>query len=242
MADSWETQLPPRLVGYESWIYQMPCIDRSGDVFVSVPLPSDAHLLGEPPNRWLVALGDVSGKGEIASRLKYALETEVIRLAGTTADPASILKALNSTEIDPAMECRFATLQVVVIDSGLHELTLANAGCVPPLLRHADRRVESLAEKVTGIPLWVLPEQTCENAAVPIGPREVVSLHSDPVAAVIDHLSNIFDLDSLRLAIAQAPSGAASVGQSILEAMRRFGQGQAPADDITLLCLGRVMP
>jgi phosphoserine phosphatase RsbU/P len=242
MADSWETQLPPRLVGYESWIYQMPCIDSSGDVFVSVPLPSDAHLLGEPPNRWLVALGDVSGKGEIASRLKYALETEVIRLAGTTADPASILKALNSIVIDPALECAFATLQVVVIDSGLHELTLANAGCVPPLLRHADRRVESLAEKVTGIPLWVMPEQTYENVTMPIGPSEVVILHSDGVTAVIDHLSNISDLDSLRLAITQASGGAASVGQSILEAIRRFGQGRAQFDDITVLCLGRVMP
>ena len=67
MADQWDRQNPPRLVGYESWLYQMPCIDSSGDVFVSVALPMDADPPGEPPNRWLVALGDVSGKGEVAS-------------------------------------------------------------------------------------------------------------------------------------------------------------------------------
>ena len=242
MADPWETQHPPRLVGYESWLYQMPCIDSGGDVFVSVPLPRDADLPCELPNRWLVALGEVSGKGEIASCLKYALETEVIRLAGTTTDPALILKALNSTVIDPAMECAFALLQVVVIDSDRHELTFANAGYMPPLRRPADRRVESLEEEVSGFPLWIDPGMIYENVTVPIGPGDVVILHSGGVTAVADHQSRTLDLESLQQAIARAAGSAASVGNSILEAIRRFGQGQAQADDITLLCLGRVVP
>jgi hypothetical protein len=143
MADQWDRHNPPRLPGYESWLYQMPCINSSGDVFVSVPLPQDADLPGEPPNGWLVAVGDVSGKGEDASRLKDRLESEV------------------------------------------------------------------------------------------------VIFHSGGVTAVIDHQRNILDLNSLRAAIAEAPGGAASVGQSILEAIRNFRQGQAQGDDITLLCFGR---
>ena len=240
MADQWDRQNPPRLVGYESWLYQMPCIGSSGDVFVSVPLPKDTDLPDIPTDRWFVALGDVSGKGEVPSRLKDALETEVVRLAGTTTDPASILKALNSIVINPALKCAFATLQVVVIDGDRHELTLANAGCMPPLRRRADRRVESLDEDVSGFPLWIDPGMFYENVTVPIGPGEALILYSDGVAAVIDHRSHIFDLNLLRLAIAQAPGDAASVGQSILEAIRRFGKGQTQVDDITLLCLGRV--
>jgi hypothetical protein len=50
------------------------------------------------------------------------------------------------------------------------------------------------------------------------------------------------DLNSLKLAIAQVPDGAASVGQSITESIRRFGQGRPQMDDITLLCVGRVVP
>ncbi len=57
MVDPWDRQNPPRLVGYESWLCQMPCIYSSGDVFVSVPLPTDADIPGEPPKRWLIALG-----------------------------------------------------------------------------------------------------------------------------------------------------------------------------------------
>jgi phosphoserine phosphatase RsbU/P len=140
------------------------------------------------------------------------------------------------------MECAFALLQVVVIDGDRHELTLANAGYMPPLRRRADRRVESLDEEVSGFPLWIDPGMIYENVTVPIGPGEVVILHSDGVTAVADHRSQIFDLKSLRLAIAQAAGGAAWVGQSILDAIRRFGKGQAQVDDITLLCVGRVMP
>ena len=152
MSHQWDRQNPPRLVGYESWLYQMPCIDSSGDVFISVPLPKDADLPAEPPNRWLVALGDVSGKGEIASRLKDALETEVIRLAGTTTDPASILKALNNIVIDPALECAFATLLVIVIDSDRHELTLANAGSCPRFVAVPIGGLSHLTRMLAGFP------------------------------------------------------------------------------------------
>ncbi len=129
-----------------------------------------------------------------------------------------------------------------MIDGDRHELTLANAGCAPPLLRRANRWVESLDEDASGFPLWIDPGMIYENITVPIGPGDVLILHSDGVTAVTDHQNKLFDLESLRLAIAQAPGGAASVGQSILEAIRRFGKGQAQVDDITLLCLGRVVP
>ena len=105
-----------------------------------------------------------------------------------------------------------------------------------------DRRVESLAEEIKGLPLWIDPGQTYEHVTVPIGPGEVVIFHSDGVTAVIDHQSHSFDLNCLRLAIAQAPGGATSAGQSILDAIRRFGQGRAQVDDITLLCIGRAVP
>jgi serine phosphatase RsbU (regulator of sigma subunit) len=70
----------------------------------------------------------------------------------------------------------------------------------------------------------------------------MVIFHSDGVTAVINNLNNLFDLNRLRQTIAQAPNDAASVGQSILEAINRFRAGRAQRDDVTLLCLGRVVP
>src|ERR1700679_1321248 len=85
MSDQWDRQSPPRLAGYESWLYQMPCFDGIGNVFVSVALPEYTEIHGEVPTRWLVAVGDVYANGDVASRLKDTLEAEINRLAVTTS-------------------------------------------------------------------------------------------------------------------------------------------------------------
>jgi len=239
MSDQWEPQTPPRLAGYQSWLYQMPCLDSTGDIFVSVPLTGHSRLLCESPTRWLVALGDISDKGEPASRLKGILEAEVLRLAGIVRAPASILEALNNNVLDPEI---IACLLVAVIDSKRHQLTLANAGHVLPVLRHDARQTELLGEKITGFPLWIHPRSTYVNLTVPFGPGEVVVFHSDGVTAVIDNQDCLFDLNRLRKAIAQASDDATSVGQSILGAINHFRRGRGQTDDITLLCVGRAAP
>ena len=156
-------------------------------------------------------------------------------------DPGSILAALNANLLELAEECHFATLVVTLINSDRHELTIANAGHVPPFLRRLDRRIESLAEEVSWFPLWIDPSQTYENGIVPIGLGEVVTFQSGGVTGIVNDEWNLDD-DLLRQAIAQAPHGAALVGQSILEAISRFRGSRAQVDDITLLCLGRVVP
>ena len=236
MADPRDQQAPPRLVGYESWLYQMPCLGSDGDVFVSVPIGGTP---GEPPNRWLIALGDVSGSGAVASRLKADLEAEVGRLVKPGTDPAALLQALNHRLMDLIGEASFATMVVAVIDGERHELTVASAGYVPPLLRRSNGRVEDIPDEVCGLALWVVREQTYKTVTVPVGPGDVVVLFSDGMTAVSDHKDRLFDMNSLKQAIAQAPRSAASVGQSVLEAVRRFGGGRPQPADMTLLCLGR---
>jgi hypothetical protein len=82
-------------------------MDSTGDIFVSLPLMGHVGLSYHSPSRWLVAVGDVSGKGNAASRLKNLIEAEITRLADTMSDPASILESLNGDPVDPD---RFATL------------------------------------------------------------------------------------------------------------------------------------
>jgi hypothetical protein len=117
LADLEDEQKPPRLAGYESWLYQMPSIIGTGDVFVSLRLMAHAGLASEPPTRWLIAVGDVNGLGDAASRLKKLIEVAIARLASTTSDPASILEALNADPLDPDS---FPILLVALIDSERH--------------------------------------------------------------------------------------------------------------------------
>jgi sigma-B regulation protein RsbU (phosphoserine phosphatase) len=156
-------------------------------------------------------------------------------------DPAAILTLLNHDLVDAAVSDRFACLLVAVIDGDRQELIIANAGHVPPLLRHRDRRIDSVAEETIGLPLWIVPAPGYENLTVPISPGDVVIFHSDGMTAVIDNQGNLFNPNQLRQAITCARDNAASVGQSILDAVLRFGKGRTQQDDITLLCLGRVV-
>jgi serine phosphatase RsbU (regulator of sigma subunit) len=187
----------------------------------------------------VITLGEVSGSGAVASGLKADLEAEVVRLINPGSDPALLLEALNHGLMDLIGEAGFGTMVVAVIDGKRHELSVASAGSVPPLLRRSNGRVEDLTEDVCGLPLWVVPDQTYETVTVPVGPNDVVVLLSDGMTAVSDHKHRIFNMDSLNQAIAQAPSGAGPVGQCVLEAIRRFGGGRPQPDDMTLFCMGR---
>jgi sigma-B regulation protein RsbU (phosphoserine phosphatase) len=186
----------------------------------------------------LIALGDVAGKGEAASRLKDSLETEVVRLVGGTSDPATILKSLNGF---PCGDGRFATLVVAVIDAERHELIFANAGHLSPLLRRGDGRVETLGEDIAGLPLWIVPEQTYQKVTVPIRPGEVVVFWTDSVTAQLDPYFETFTFDRLLLAIMKADPDAMLVGRSVVNAVNDFRGGRAHMDDLTLLCLGRAL-
>lgn len=242
MKDRPGLQSLPQLAGYSSWLYQKPCNDDSGDLFVCVPLPRDADPPARSQARWLVALGDVSGKGEAASHLKHRMEAAISRLIGDRTDPASLLRALNDDSLVQDDSERFATLVVAVIDGDRHELTLANAGHVAPIVRHADRRTEPLAKDLIGFPLWIVPGQTYEEVTVAIGPEDMVILHSDGVTAITGEQGCVFGHERLRQPIAQAPDDAESVGLSILQVIEGFRGGRALTDDITLLCLGRDEP
>jgi phosphoserine phosphatase RsbU/P len=236
MADPRDQQDPPRLVGYESWLYQMPCLGSDGDVFLCVPIEDTPD---EPPKRWLIALGDVSGSRAVASRLKADIEAELVRLVNPESQPGEFLEALNCGLMDLVGEASFASMVAAVIDGERHELSVANAGASPLLLRRSNGRVEDLTEEVCGLPLWVVREQTYETVTVPVVPGDVVVFFSTGVTAISDDEDTLFDMDSLIEAITQAPSGVGSVGLWVLEAIRRFAGGRPHPFDMTLLCLGR---
>ena len=245
MEDEWDRQKPPQLAGYESWLYQMPCTG-AGDFFVSVPHPGHSGFSAESPTRWLVAIGDFSWTWREDSRLKDLMEAQTRRLAGTAIDPASILEALNHDPLGTgdasSAQDSYACLLVAIIDSDRHEMTVASAGHLSPLVRRVNRQTDLLGAESAGLPLWIDPSERYENVTMPIGSGEILVFYSDGVTELMDNQSNLFRPERLRQAISQARGDASSVGQSILEALRRFGQGQAQMDDISLLCVGRALP
>jgi serine phosphatase RsbU (regulator of sigma subunit) len=229
----------PDLSSYSFWDYYEPARFVGGDYFDYRPVPGAESLPGRPPARWAVAIGDVSGKGMPAALLMARLSSQVGLLLQADPDPARMVERLNNDLCAPSAGGRFITFLLVLLDGERHELTLVNAGHMPPLIRCAEGRIEAIGEGQGGPPLGIDPGQSYEAVRTSLGPGDVVVLYTDGINEAMDREDRQFGFERLKEAVALAPSDAPAVGQAILDAVRRHVAGHAQSDDLTLLCFGR---
>ncbi|HYM87163.1 MAG TPA: SpoIIE family protein phosphatase, partial [Pseudoxanthomonas sp.] len=109
------------------------------------------------------AIGDVSDKGVPAALFMARAVTVLEVAAHASSSPAEVLAEASRRLVQGNDTCMFATVLCGHIDVRSGRCTLANAGHDPPLLLHADGRVEMIAvpagpplgfEVSTDFPLW----------------------------------------------------------------------------------------
>lgn len=98
-------------------------------------------VLAVGPSRWLLTIGDVSGKGPQAAALtalvRYTIRTE----ARHQDDPRALLSVLNAAILDQRAGGRFCTVacaRLDLSDPAAPQIELACGGHPPPLLVDAD--------------------------------------------------------------------------------------------------------
>ena len=93
----------------------------------------DVFALGD--GRFVLALGDVSGKGTSAALLMAGLRASVRALAlDLDLDPAQIMDRMNRLVFEASESNRFATFFLAVYDPATRVMECVNAGHNPPLL------------------------------------------------------------------------------------------------------------
>ena len=144
-------------------------VDIGGDWYDVIALPDGTVGL---------AMGDVVGKGIRAASLMGQLRNGLRAYARDGRQPAAVLEQLNEilTEVDSPDH--MATLVFGVFDPCTGELTLANAGHLPPLLCRPDGTAEYL-QCGPGLPLGALPESTYRNTTFTIAPASTLLLYTD---------------------------------------------------------------
>jgi serine phosphatase RsbU (regulator of sigma subunit) len=235
----------PDLPGYDFWHAYEPARHVGGDYFDYRPVPVGEAAHGRV-RRWAVAVGDVMGKGMPAALLMARLSSEVGLLLQIEPDPARVVERLNKSLCEADISEFFITFLLLVLDGERHEMTLVNAGHMPPLVRRPDGTVEEMAGR-SGNPLGVEAGATYEAIQIPIRPGEVVLFYSDGISDAGLTSERIrdgrppdgFGTDRLMQALAAAPAGAGPAGESILAAVRRHAAGRDQFDDMTLICFGR---
>ncbi|HXG90398.1 MAG TPA: SpoIIE family protein phosphatase [Vicinamibacterales bacterium] len=223
----------PLMRGYDSAALTVAARGVGGDFFVG-------QQIG--PQRVVLALGDVSGKGMpaglVASSLQARIETVARHVTGTAID---VVSDVNRTLVATSDTARYATLVYGDIDLASNLLTVVNAGHLPVIVAVPDAPTQLLAS--TGPALGILADAQFSSTRVPIAPGATIVIYSDGVTEATNTAGEEFGEDRLMALIAaHRDSGAEALCRRIIDAVRGHAHGAGAGDDITVLALKRAHP
>jgi len=221
----------PRLPGFTFVTHYLPCQDVGGDLYDLIQLDD---------NRVGVVIGDVAGKGFPAA-LVMAWVTSQVRLAAhQVRHPAEVVRQVNLSLLDARQDEMFVTLFFAVIDRWTMQMRFCNAGHIPPLVRRGvgpGSVVESV-EDAAGMPAGMMADAVYEEGSIPLGKGDVVLLVSDGVTEARGTDDELYGMERLSDSISQGAASPADLVSDILHDLRRFSNGTAQADDVTIVSLG----
>jgi sigma-B regulation protein RsbU (phosphoserine phosphatase) len=203
----------------------IPCRTVGGDFFDYAELDGGAFAC---------SLGDVAGKGPPAALLATAVQSLTAAQAAVTSDPVETLTRVNRGLLRRAIQSRFATMFYGVLSPD-GSLRYSCAGHEPPVLI---RRAGTESLEAGGLVLGLFPHATYEPGLVQMDPGDVVVVCSDGVTEAWGPDEEEFGRERL-VSCVQATHGLApaEIRERLLQAVREYTAGAAPADDLTVVVL-----
>jgi len=194
-------------------------------------------LCAAKPERLVIFLGDVSGKGIPASMFMVRAISLARLLAREIAEPGRILARLNDELAADNPSGMFVTFLCAVYEPALSRITLANAGqCRPILLRTG--QPPQWAVQNLGTALGFEPGLEFELTQLTLAPGDALLFYSDGVSEAFNLQEECYGNNRL-LADAGSLVGhtATAMTAGLLQHVRAFA-GKAPqSDDIAILLL-----
>lgn len=221
----------PRVAGYEFAASYEAAQAVGGDYYDCLVLPD---------GRVCLAFGDVAGKGVPASLVMSRLSSIVPNTVEFVEDLGQAVARINNQMCAKAVEGRFVTFVLAVIETN-HQLSAANAGHLPLMIRRTDGSVDEFGQTAVGLPLGVMEDYEFQVVRRPIEPGEMVVIYTDGVSEAMNPKSELYGLERLREVIGNSRASTASeLCAEIREDVRRHANGRAQNDDITLMVFGRL--
>ncbi len=204
----------PSLEGYAVTSAYRPALEVGGDFF---------QIIREEQGSTIIALGDVSGKG-LKAAMNVSLIVGVLRsLSDTNFTPARMLERLNRC-LCGRLQGGFVTAVILRLQSN-GNVTLANAGHLPPFLNQRELAVEG------SFPLGLIPSADYGEVSLHLQPDDQLSLYTDGLVEARNAAGELYGFDRLYALFAGRPTA-----QQATETAIAFGQD----DDITVLTLTRL--
>ncbi len=225
--------LAPDVPGYDLASHYEAAREIGGDFFELFRLPRRrGHPLG-------IVIADVTGKG-IAAALLMAFARPVMHTAlGAATGPADALVRTNRILVEEHRSALFITALCATLELRTGHIRMANAGHEPPLLIPADDRPIELMPGA-GALLGVFLSLGLVETELDLGPGDVLVLYTDGVTDAVAPSGARFGEPRLLATLEAARGGTAhDVVASIRDGVENFRQTMEPADDVTVVAIGR---
>jgi sigma-B regulation protein RsbU (phosphoserine phosphatase) len=201
-----------------------PIHEVSGDFYDFFQLPDSTIAF---------CLGDVSGKGMNAALL-MAKTASLFRCLGKTIhDPARLITILNREICETTSLGMFVTMVVGSYDPASGQVRFANAGHLPPLVKHADHRFETFPADAP--PLGILRDATFATETLLLEGRQFF-LYTDGITEFRYGKDEELGVDGLSLILDNVRD--VDLAERLQHVLRELDQGGWQArDDLTLLAI-----
>ena len=200
----------------------------------------DALLLED--GRICLAFGDVAGKGVpgalIMSRIASCVQTTMA--FATSIEQA--VAAINNHMCANAVEGRFVTFVLAIIDPVAHHLTLVNGGHMSPMILTPAGSIEEFDSEAVGLPIGVMEDYPFEVVERPIAEGEIFVIFTDGVDEAMNPAGELYTLERMRNFLLAGPRQADQLGRALLGDVREWADGRDQNDDITIMTFGRDAP
>ena len=185
-----------------------------------------------------VFIGDVSGKG-VSSALLMARISSDLRVAALAEEsPARAISRVNQAVLERKQHDIFVTGIYLTLDVRQRTVTLANAGHLPPFIRHHARGELERVEGGSGTAIGIFDEAVYEQTVLQLEPGDTLVLCTDGVLEATDEVGEQFGFERLELSLSSGDSRPKDVAARLQRDLREH-VGDAPQyDDLTLIVLG----
>ena len=187
------------------------------------------------PERLMIFLGDVSGKGIPASMFMVRTVSLAGLLAREIAEPKRILERLNDELSADNASHMFVTFLCAVFESATHRLTLASGGQCYPLILPADGP-PCWITKTTGTALGFDSGLEFQAMELTLSDGDAVVFYTDGVSEAFNPERELYGSERL-LADASGLAGqsANAISAGLLAKVRAFAGTAPQSDDIAIL-------
>ncbi|MER3524824.1 MAG: hypothetical protein C4326_12440 [Ignavibacteria bacterium] len=197
-----------------------------GDYYDVIALDND---------RYVIAIGDVSGKGTPAALLMANIQASIRALVPLHLPLSELTGRVNDLMCENTGGTKFVTFFWGILDASARTLTYVNAGHNYPYLMHANGSFEHLDRG--GMILGVLKTSTpYEQVTVQLSPGDVLFLYTDGVSEAMSRTSEEYGDARIEAALRKHHAQPAQRLLDLLyEDILTHADGAQQSDDITMM-------